>query len=271
LATHWNECFESRGGAVRVVICLLILLSVAPGVLYAQFSLAHKSEGQIAGMAPEQRVEEYVKEYARHYYDEHYEYQKVLTKYIYQDGLRALPAIAKVMGEYDPTAMKKWDKKKAKRHQAAHALLSGIDNRVFRVRAFEEGREAIEAVERAKRRLEGAIATRGNYLGESINDLKTVYDLAVEFGQDLVGRNILDGQIRDTLWYKYDIDLSEGELLSFVNYLIAKDPYYPSHIKPKSLSPPGFKKGSKRIIQIIVEDPEAVYKLYREYKAKQAQ
>jgi hypothetical protein len=256
---------------MRVVSCLVVALLCVPQATRAQFSFAHKSEGQIVGMTPEQRVEEYVKEYVRHYMPGHPEYEEVLRKYIFQDGLRALPTIIRVLGEYDPVRMKKWNWEKAKRHQAAHHLLSRIDNEAFRLRGFEEGRKAIEAVERAKRRLAEAIATRSDDLGESIDDLQTVYDLAVDFGQDLVGHNILDSKIRDTLWYKYDIDLSEGELLSFVNYLIAKDPYYPSHIKPKSLSPPGFKKGSKRIIQIIVEDPEAVHKLYREYKAKQAQ
>jgi hypothetical protein len=252
---------------MKKVLGLLGALLLITQVVYAQFSFLHKSEAQIARMRPEQRV----KEYARHYYDEHYEYLELLSKCIYQDGLKALPAIAQELDSYNPAAMRKWDLKRAKRHQAAHHLLSDIDNKVFRVRGFAEGKRAVEAAERATRRLADALATKGNDLGENSDDLKIVHDLAASFSRGLLGRNSLDAKIRDTLWFKYDVDLSENDLLSFVEYLIAKDPYYPSHVKPKLLTPPGIKKGSDRIIQSIVNKPEAIHQLYQEYKARRSQ
>jgi hypothetical protein len=260
---------------MRAVICLLIMLSVAPGVLHAQLSLAHKSEGQIAGMTPEQRVEEYVKEYARHYYDEHYDYLKLLTKYIYRDGPKALPAIAKVMGEYDPAAIKKWDERKAKRHQAAHALLSEIDGKVFRIRAFSDGKNVIEAAKRAQERIEKSSNTRENDLGENIDDLRGLHKLVANFTKQLEGLSLLDHWIKDTLWFRYDIELPEADLLGFINFLITRDPHYPSWARTETYNPAvhGFKKGVKshRNLFGILKNPEPIFQLYQEYKAKQKQ
>jgi hypothetical protein len=54
---------------MRLMIGLLVV-AIAHDVsaLSTQFGSAHKSEAEIARMAPEQRVEEYCKEYVRHSY-----------------------------------------------------------------------------------------------------------------------------------------------------------------------------------------------------------
>lgn len=87
---------------MRPAIIFLLLTVAAPLAAGAQ-PYRHKSEAEIARMTPAGRVDEYAEEQARHKYDTSDEQFELIEKYIWRDGLAALPRMIEVMDEYDPT------------------------------------------------------------------------------------------------------------------------------------------------------------------------
>jgi len=85
--------------------------------------------------------------------------------------------------------------------------------------------------------------------------------------EHLEGLNYYDEAIGNTLRLKYDISLSDKELLGFVNYMISQDPRYPSWSEGEE-----YKDLTKRneagypIWYFVVKAPEPFYKAYLNYK-----
>src|SRR5262245_53038863 len=115
---------------------------------------AHRPEREVMQMTPEQHVREYCREFFRHGLV-HREYVKLLDDSIMRDGLSAVPALVKVVDEFDPTSFRKSAKDKEEASYAAEILLGSLEGD-FRLRAFEEGRAAIEAVIRLSDRMHDA-------------------------------------------------------------------------------------------------------------------
>jgi len=57
---------------------------------------------------------------------------------------------------YDPTRRAGASEEKFRRYEGANFILDVLDVKVFRVRAFEEGRKAIEAIRRSIERMRAA-------------------------------------------------------------------------------------------------------------------
>ena len=83
--------------------------------------------------------------------------------------------------------------------------------------------------------------------------------LSLNFLELLKGVNLSDQCVKDTLKVKYEVDLTEKELLDFVNYLIAHNPQYPSSSEREH------SRSGKRIC--LYKKPEVFQQAYLEYKA----
>jgi len=220
-------------------------------------------------MTPAQRVDEWVKEEMQHWSNAHSfdgsdAESDLIEKYILIDGLKALPRIIEIIDEYDPVKFLKNKGGRAERFQKAHFLLSSFDNTSVRLRASEEGRRSIEALERAAERMRAA----GYAVKKDGYDwYNGMFNGVVREINDYKGVNNNDDTIQDTFRFEYKIILSDAELLEFSNYLTARYPEYPSWSKGKSvkddteISPAGFP-----VINTMLEKPERYYEAYLEFK-----
>jgi hypothetical protein len=209
---------------MRTALGLLLMILAGQPALCAQFGSGHKSEEQIARMTPDQRVEEYCREHASHLFLYHIEYADLLTKHLRQDGLKVMPQVIQEIEAYDPTRRESAGQQKFRRYEGANFILDVLDVKVFRVRAFEEGRKAIEAIRRSIERMRAAHFDNPK---EVEYEMHRRYEASLGYLKDREGFSLTDESIQDTLKYNYNITLSDNELLDFVNYLISQDPYYP--------------------------------------------
>lgn len=243
---------------------VIILISVDPG--YCAQKQDHKSESEIARMTPEQRVEEYCREHIRHgLWDR--DYLDLLDNYIMRDGLKAVPALVKAINEFDPTSSRGGGKDKDEASRAAGISLGSLDTGFFRLRAFEEGRIAIDAVRRVTERMHIAHYDTRPDEGERSKRLR--YEIMVGILKNLQGNNNYDRAIQETLKLRYKIKPSDKELLDFCNYLISQDPHYPSWSEPDwYVDNAQINEAGNPAQYRIIQNIEPFYKAYLKYKAK---
>ena len=229
----------------------------------------HKSEAQLDRMTPEQLVEEYCQEYTKHYFDDHVEYSRLITKRIHKNGINILPIVTQRIEQYNPIAFKKWKLDKAAQYEATVAILVDIDMGSFRLRGYEDGQKAIQIVKQSLERVVATLALKQPEFEKYTDDINSVRKRIINWIGTLEETSFRDPWIRDNLWFRYDIDLSEEEFLKFINFLIAKDPTYPSKYETEAWKPAvhGFKipNPTKRVMFSIIKNPEVFYKLYQEY------
>src|SRR5436853_4693633 len=137
------------------IIALPLCSSSAPFVVHAR-PYKHKSETEIARMTPAQRVDEWVNEQVYHRYDVLDRHRDLLRKYITRDGLAALPRMIEIMDEYDPTRFPEGKGRRGERFDACWLMLGYMDEFAVRLRGTEEGRRAMDALERAVERMRAA-------------------------------------------------------------------------------------------------------------------
>lgn len=195
----------------------------------------HKSEAEIARMTPEQRIDEQILEDDNHLLDHNDKQSQLITKYRRLDGLKGSNHLILLMESY---------KSRARRSSYYEALMmaSEVDERVARLRASEEGRRTIAAMERLAARLKAG--------GES--------DASAElYLRGVRGTNIADGEISETLWLRHRIKLTDDEMLKFSNFLVEYDPTYPSWSERES---------TKNSPRIIMKDSKRFYQAYLAFK-----
>ena len=248
---------------MRPIILFLWLMSCGPFVIH-ESKYKHKSEAEIAQMAPAQRVDEYAEEQAHHKYDFLDEQWILILKHVRRDGLAALPRMIEIMDEYDPTRASGKRGHKGERFDAMWMLLGDLDNHVIRLRGSEEGRRAMDALERAIQRMRAA-----GYGQKDQHEWPQHgrFDLALMNLEEAKGVGSADRNIRDTSWVRYKIQMSDEDLLEFSNFLVARDPTYPNW------SETDFIKDYTRIneaglpLQVyIMKKPERFYEAYLEFK-----
>ena len=183
----------------------------------------HKSASEIARMTPAQRVDEWVDEQVRHRYDLDDDQGDLIKKYVLRDGLAALPRIIEIIDEYDPTHGSGRRGHKGERFDACFQLLSYIDNLSVRLRASEEGRRAMDVLERAINRMRAAGYSRA----QSGWPKGGRFEVASITLRQAAGINDTDEAIRNALWLEYKIWLSDAELLEFSNFLVGRRAGYP--------------------------------------------
>lgn len=248
----------------RIALTILTLLMFGLQACFAQ-TKSHKTESTIAGMTPEERVAEYCAEYYHHGLA-HREYGVILFNYIRRDGLKAVPAITRIINEFDPTTSQGKRRDKDAAAYKAEILLASLD-RFFRVRAFDEGRKAIDAMKREVERMRLAHFDTAPVEGQYSRQSR--YEGGVEILEELQGVSMYDESMRDALALKYRIKLSDEELLGFSNHLTAQDAYYPGwsetewYVDHDSLN----EAGNPRQYSIL-KNPEPFFKAYLKYKAK---
>jgi hypothetical protein len=182
----------------------------------------HKSETEIAAMSPEEKMDQMVLEQMFHlpaFDDDNYE---LLHLYIINDGIKILPKAIEYMNEYDPNAQECKERSSARLLTAA-MYIDSVDSAKFRIRAVEDGRVAINALEQAIERRRKSRPDVDDY-DDRGKLLPTLLD-------GLKGQSIKDGLIKETLEKQYNIKMSEAESLEFTNFLISLDPAYPSWTK----------------------------------------
>ncbi|OGF65731.1 MAG: hypothetical protein A2Y62_08380 [Candidatus Fischerbacteria bacterium RBG_13_37_8] len=177
----------------------------------------HLTKEKLEKLPADELVREYGKEIMRH--GPCIEYERILEEIIMKKPEEVLLGVAKVFNEYDPNSFKgRMNNKRAWSHWA-FALIWGIDNNKFRIRAIPEGRIALEALGKELERRKAA--------GEHEHkDRKGVYKSDVGMYNDMLGANSADDDIALHLQKDYQIQLSKEELNKFSDFLIAKDPAY---------------------------------------------
>ena len=265
---HQENYSVIKGGVVRAGLAFLSLALAGLGIaaLCDQKGSGHKSQVEIARMSPEEHVQAYCTEFAHHgLWDR--DYIELLDDSITRDGVKAVPAMVKVINEFDPTNFRTSGSERDQASYAAAILLGGLDTGSFRLRAFEEGKVAVDAVRRVAERMRAAHYDTAPDEGERSKRLR--YEITLGIVKDLQGTNNYDRTIQDTLELKYKIKLSDTDLLDFSIYLISQDPHYPSwseldwYIDHNNINDAG-NPAQHRIIQNI----EPFYKAYLKFKAK---
>lgn len=244
----------------------LAIASLGLGATCNQSGSGHKSGAEIERMTAEQLVQEYCTEYFRHgLWDR--DYMSLLDDSIMRDGLKAVPAMVKVINEFDPTNFRTVGRDREDASYAAEILLGSLDTGYFRLRAFEEGKLAIDAVRRVAERMHAAHYEAAHDEGERSKRIR--YEITVGILKDLQGNNNYDRAIYDTMELKHKIKLSDNELLAFCNYLISQDPHYPSWSEPDwYVDQNQLNEAGNPLQYRIVKNIEPFHKLYLQYRAK---
>jgi hypothetical protein len=215
-------------------------------------------------MSPEQRVEEFCKEYVRHGVLDK-DYLDLLAEGIIRDGLKAIPAIVKILDDFDPTDSERKGNDNYDASSAAVILLGDIDLTSFRLRGSKGGRAGIDALERLTVRMRSAHFDSAPSEGERSKKIR--YEITLRILGDVRGINDYDRALQDTLELRYKVKTSDKELEEFSNYLIKRDPYYPrwsttDWYVDKKKERDGVSPWQYRIIQNI----ERFYKAYQNFK-----
>lgn len=244
-------------------VALLFIMGLALFAVPAR-AYGHKSEAELARMTPAQRVDEWVDENVHHRFDLDDEYSDVIHKYVMRDGLAALPRMIEIMDEYDPTKFREGKGRRGERFDACWEMLADIDGHTVRLRASLEGGRALDALERAVKRMRAAgYGQKEQHEWEQHGR----FDLALKALEEGRGVNSADRAIRETFWVRYKLKMSDEELLAFSNFLVARDPAYPSW------SEQDFIKDYTRINEAgnpfqrhVMKKPERFHEAYTDFK-----
>jgi hypothetical protein len=230
-------------------------------------SQKHKTEAEIINMTPAARVDEWVNEEVGHQYNLDDDHSDLIRKYVLRDGTKALPRLIEIMDEYDPADRKQ--KRKGERFDAAFLMFSFIDRQAVRLRGSEEGRLAMKALERGIQRMRAA--------GFAQKDDGRAWDWVPDgrFEQakanleEANGIGLTDEAIRETFRIKFNLVLSDAELLEFSNFLVARYPDYPSWSEKDRIKDPNRLNKTGSPLQVrVVKDPARFYEAYSEFTKK---
>lgn len=211
----------------------------------------HKSEAELAALTLAQLMDEEVKEQIYHkaatWSDEHHDkdYGSLIGKYIDKYEVKILlPVLTEYMNTYDPKSASECEET---RFFVAYATAGGLDGGVVRLRGTQEGRSAIDALGRAIERMREADFDKGEY------KRKHAIDFALLHLEGLKGINGRDEKIRNTLRARHKVEITDGELLEFSNYLISLDPTYPTWSDIAEGGPPFLVKESKKYYEAFLK------------------
>ena len=256
-----NSSPNSNVIVMKLVLGLLTLLISAPGAEASHHRQSgHKSESEVAQMTPERRIQEYLAELRGHGYGD--DYERLLSEFLMHDGLVVVPYLVGVIDQYDPAHDKGSGKERYLACYAAEGLLSAIDENTVRLRGTAQGIKGIDAIKRLAERMVAA-----NYNTADGEEYRR-YKSALIPLEHLEGTSWFDVAIKDTIELRKNIRLSSNELLSLINYIIARDAQYPSWSKTER-----YKDWSKTneagnpLQYTIVSNIEPFYRMYQDYKA----
>jgi len=220
----------------------------------SQRNYKHKSESEIAAMTPEQRIDEQILEDDNHplWNSTDDKQSEMITKYRRLDGAKGLSHLAKLINSFHPK------RQRSDRSHAAMMMASEIDDRVVRLRASADGREVIKSIERLAARMK-----------DPESKFESQAEMTLRF---VIGANMADEAIQDTLWVRHRIKMSDEELLGFTNFLIARDATYPSWSERKFER---ISESNARVVNdlgvpvtqiFVMKNPERFYQAYLTFK-----
>ena len=217
-----------------------------------------KSEQELAKMTPRQLIDELVK--IDHDSFDSYaalaNYQILIEKYVLKSGKAALSPLADDVKAYSPEK-EKADGCAESRLSSALRLSNDIDRFEFRLRATNDGRLLIDAVEKAVDRMKSS-------------DDKRVLKLAEDYTNSplnpIRGINETDGTIRESLWRSNGIEMSDNEFIEFIEFLVSKDNTYPSWSQREFLSDCKINPTGYPMQCFTMKDPKRFYDAYLELK-----
>jgi len=234
-----------------VLFFAFIILTTSSISCLTQAGYKHKTEAELEKLSPAQRVEEMVKEQYYHYpINAGHDDDSIRLDHIREDGAKALPALTDIANQYDPTKPSDWEES---RLDTAFLLADDIDNIVIRIRAINEGRALINALEGVLNRMKAA-----GY-GSKEHRWHRAYLIYSDDLKTLQGKDYsrIDEYIRSSLSEKHKIQISDKELIRFSNYLTSLDPNYPSRCKIRFPPPP-----------LLCKDSSEYYEAYLKFKAQ---
>jgi len=180
-----------------------------------------------------------------------YDYEDAIEKRIRQAGVDTLSIFTEYANAYEPQNASGCDDD---RFAYVLTLAADIDRFEFRLRGTTQGRLTIDAIERAiERKEKTGIKIRREDRTLFLNQIKST--------------NGVDRAIQDTFWVNRKIEISDGELLEFGNFLIERDLTYPTwsqtdYIKDYSR----INKAGNPLQVYIFKKPERFYEVYSEFK-----
>jgi hypothetical protein len=222
-----------------------------------------KSEAAIAVMSPTDLIDERVKAYLhRNSFDSFAswtDYGSLIEHRIREAGKNALPPLTDYINAYHPKNPSLCEQI---RFSVGARIANDIDRFELRLRGTKEGQLAIGAVENAIDRMkEAGFEDRTNDY-----DNKRRFGLEPSFLRDMKGINEADNSIRETFWVKRKMKISESELLEFGNFLISRDPTYPSWSRREWFKDYSRANGGLPLQVLLLTRPERFYEEYKEFK-----
>lgn len=206
----------------------------------------HKLEAEIVDMTPAQIIDEMAKEQIYHMPAFGDDYGNMLNEYIPKDKVKILPVLNEYMNGYDPNNPDCNDRSGA-RFVVASTMADDIDNSVVRLRGIKEGQLAIEALEHAVERMRKAGFDKNEH------ELNDRFNLSLLNLKGQKGANIRDELIMNTLQSRHKVQMTEGKLLEFSNFLTSLDPRYPRWSDVGDYGPPPVLAESKKYYEVYLE------------------
>jgi hypothetical protein len=184
-----------------------------------------KAEAEIAGLTPMELIDERVlSELYRDSFGSFVEwanYQQLIDTQIQKAGAKILPVISARISAYDPMRASDCDEA---RLLVASMAANDLDRFTLRVRGISEGRQVIDALGQAidRMRKAGFDSREVNY------ENNRRFRIYAAYFKSLKDVNDVDNAIRETFRVKRKIKISDDELTKFSNFLVSRDPTYPT-------------------------------------------
>jgi hypothetical protein len=245
-----------------ILILFFGLMNFSTFVIHAQ-KYRHKSEAEIKSMTPTQRVDEWVNEQVYHRFDVSDRHRDLLRKYVQQDGVKALPRLIEIIDEYDPPRLPEGKGRRGERFDASWLMLGYIDDYAVRLRASEEGRRAISALERVIERMR----TAGYHQKDDHGSEQHRFEFVADLLKTAKAVNSIDRAVKNTLRMQYKINLSDAELLGFSNFMAIHYSDYPSWSERDLVEDSSQLNAAGFPVRILfLKKPERYYEGYLEFK-----
>ncbi len=164
-----------------------------------------------------------------------------------------LPVLTEYMNDFQPQSASECE---VGRFHNVLRLAADIDRFEFRLRGTTEGRATINAIERAVERKEKT--------GIEVRKEDRIF-----FLDQIKGTNEVDRAIQDNYWIDKKVKISDSELLEFSNYLVERDPTYPTWSETDFIKDYSRVNEAENPSQVyIFKKPERFYEAYAEFNRK---
>jgi hypothetical protein len=234
------------------------------GLTCTEGPFKYKSEVEVASLTARQLVDEEVSSQLAFASFDSYSawsnYGSLISKYVRKDGTRVLPVLTEYMNGYDPKTASKCEET---RFAVSTRLAADLDRFEFRLRGTKEGQLAIAALDHAVELMRRVGYDRGDSEYENNREFR-LYSLQLK---ELKGINEVDRAIRDTFWIRWKKKISDYELSDFSNFLVSRDPGYPSWSTSSLIKDQSRINEAGNPLQVYtLNEPDRYYQAYLDFK-----